>query len=205
MRKAAFSRMLIILGVCSVFFSLAGAQKKANPQPRLSVPEKLLDELEWRCIGPAIMGGRIDDFAVVEGNTDIIYAATASGGLWKTINNGVTWEPVFDGQATSSIGDVTIAPSSPDIVWVGTGEPNNRQSSSWGDGIYKSEDAGLTWKNMGLRDSHHIGRIVIHPQNPDIVYVAALGRLWGPNKERGLFRTTGGGPGSGLYKRSLKP
>jgi photosystem II stability/assembly factor-like uncharacterized protein len=193
MKKAASSRILTLLGVCLGFFFLAGAQKKDNPQPRLIVPENLLDGLEWRCIGPAIMGGRIDDFAVVEGNTDIIYAASASGGLWKTVNNGVTWEPVFDGQSTSSIGDVAIAPSSPDVVWVGTGEANNRQSSSWGDGIYKSEDAGLTWKNMGLRDSHHIGRIVIHPQNPDIVYVAVLGRLWGPNKERGLFRTTDGG------------
>jgi len=193
MKKAAFSRIPTLLGVCLVFFFLAAAQKKDNPQPRLGVPENLLDGLEWRCIGPAIMGGRIDDFAVVEDNTDIIYVATASGGLWKTVNNGVTWEPVFDGQSTSSIGDVTVAPSSPDIVWVGSGEPNNRQSSSWGDGVYKSEDAGLTWKNMGLRDSHHIGRIVIHPQNPDVVYVAALGRLWGPNKERGLFRTVDGG------------
>jgi hypothetical protein len=90
MKKAAFSRMTTLLGVCLVFFFLAAAQKKDNPQPRLSVPENLLDGLEWRCIGPAIMGGRIDDFAVVEDNTDIIYAATASGGLWKTVNNGVT-------------------------------------------------------------------------------------------------------------------
>jgi photosystem II stability/assembly factor-like uncharacterized protein len=191
--KTTFSKIATVLGVCLVFFFPAGAQKKDDIRPGLNIPENLLDQLEWRCIGPAIMGGRIDDFAVVEGDTDIIYAATASGGLWKTVNNGVTWEPVFDGQSTSSIGDVTVAPSSPDIVWVGTGEPNNRQSSSWGDGVYKSEDAGLTWKCMGLRDSHHIGRIVIHPQNPDIVYVAALGRLWGPNKERGLFRTTDGG------------
>ncbi len=193
MPKSKFSKMPAVLGVCLAFFFLAGAQKKNDIRPRLNVPENLLDRWEWRCIGPANMGGRIDDFAVVEGNTDIIYAATASGGLWKTVNNGVTWEPLFDGQSTSSIGDVTVAPSSPDIVWVGTGEPNNRQSSSWGDGVYKSEDAGRTWKNLGLRDSHHIGRIVIHPQNPDIVYVAALGRLWGPNKERGLFRTTDGG------------
>ncbi|MGB7296546.1 MAG: hypothetical protein WBC70_13240 [Candidatus Aminicenantales bacterium] len=193
MSKTAFSKILTLLGVSLVLFSPATAQKKADPQPRLNVPEKLLDGLEWRCVGPAIMGGRIDDFAVVESDPDIIYAATASGGLWKTVNNGITWEPVFDGQSTSSIGDVTVAPSSPDIVWAGSGEPNNRQSSSWGDGVYKSEDAGRTWKNMGLGDSHHIGRIVIHPQNPEIVYVAALGRLWGPNKERGLFRTTDGG------------
>ena len=139
------------------------------------------------------MGGRIDDFAVVESNPSIVYVATASGGLWKTTNNGVTWEPLFDEQMTSTIGDVTLAPSNPDIVWVGTGEANNRQSSSWGDGVYKSEDAGKTWKKMGLRDTHHIGRIAIHPTNPDIVYVAALGHLWGPNKERGLFKTSDGG------------
>jgi photosystem II stability/assembly factor-like uncharacterized protein len=193
MKKIEFSRMLAILGVCFVSVFLIGAQEKSDSQRRLSVPESLLDGLEWRCIGPAIMGGRIDDFAVVESDPDIIYTATASGGLWKTVNSGITWEPVFDGQSTSSIGAVTIAPSSPDMVWVGTGEANNRQSSSWGDGIYKSEDGGRTWKNMGLRDSHHIGRIVVHPQNPEVVYVAALGRLWGPNKERGLFRTTDGG------------
>jgi photosystem II stability/assembly factor-like uncharacterized protein len=139
------------------------------------------------------MGGRIDDFAVVESNPKIIYVGAASGGVWKTTNNGVTWTPIFDDQVTSSIGDVAVAPSNPDIIWVGTGEANNRQSSSWGDGVYKSLDGGKTWENMGLRDTNHIGRIVIHPTNPDIVYVAALGHLWGPNKERGLFRTMDGG------------
>jgi len=155
--------------------------------------ELLLKNLQWRCIGPANAGGRIDDIAVVEGDPNIIYIATASGGLWKTTNNGVTWTPIFDNQSTSSIGDVTVSPSNPDIVWVGTGEQNNRQSSSWGDGVYKSTDGGKTWMCTGLRDTHHVGRIVIHPTNPDIVYVAALGHLWGPNKERGLFRTTDGG------------
>jgi len=102
------------------------------------------------------------------------WIGSPSGGVWKTTNNGVTWEPIFDDQGTSTIGDVTVSPSNPDIIWVGTGEPNNRQSSSWGDGVYKSTDAGKTWKNIGLRDTHHIGRIVIHPTNPDIIYVAAL-------------------------------
>ncbi len=193
MRRLKPSITLTLLGLFLTVFFLAGAQRKGDTPSRLSIPDSWLDGLEWRCIGPANMGGRIDDFAVVESEPHVIYTATASGGLWKTVNNGVTWEPVFDSQGTSSIGDVTVAPSSPDTVWVGTGEPNNRQSSSWGDGVYKSEDAGRTWRNMGLADSHHIGRIVIHPQNPDIVYVAALGRLWGPNKERGLFRTTDGG------------
>lgn len=153
----------------------------------------LLQELKWRCIGPANPGGRIDDFAVVESDPSVIYVGTASGGLWKTVNSGITWTPVFDDQESSSIGDVTVAPSNPDIVWVGTGEPNNRQSSSWGAGVYKSTDGGITWTCTGLKETHHIGRIAIHPLNPDIVYVAALGHLWGPNPERGLYKTTDGG------------
>src|SRR5207248_2328089 len=103
------------------------------------------------------------------------------------------WKPVFDDQPVSSIGDVTLAPSDPSIVWVGTGEQNNRQSSSWGDGVYKSMDGGNTWKHMGLADSHHVGRIVIDRHDPKLVYVAAAGHLWGPNKERGLYKTTDGG------------
>jgi len=172
--------------------SFVGAQK-AEKEKGGPLSESLLESLKWRNIGPANMGGRIDDFAVIESNPHIIYAATASGGVWKTTNNGITWIPIFDDQTTSTIGDVTICPSNPDIILVGTGEPNNRQSSSWGDGVYKSNDGGKTWKNMGLEDTHHIGRIVVHPTNPDIVFVAALGHLWGPNKERGLFRTKDGG------------
>ncbi len=153
----------------------------------------LFQELKWRCIGPANPGGRIDDFAVVESDPSVIYVGTASGGLWKTVNSGITWTPVFDDQESSSIGDVTVSSSNPDILWVGTGEPNNRQSSSWGAGVYKSTDGGVTWTHTGLRNTHHIGRIAIHPLNPDIVYVAALGHLWGPNSERGVFKTTDGG------------
>lgn len=192
MKKFNFFRLSLVLGLILAVFLFAGAKKETR-QPGLTIPETILDGLTWRCIGPANMGGRIDDFAAVESNASTVYVATASGGLWKTTNNGVTWEPIFNDQTTSTIGDVTVSPSHSDIVWVGTGEPNNRQSSSWGDGVYKSQDGGHTWKNMGLRDTHHIGRIVIHPTNPDIVYVAALGHLWGPNKERGLFRTTDGG------------
>ena len=152
-----------------------------------------LKNLKFRFIGPAIMGGRIDDFAVVESDPRIIYVATASGGIFKTVNGGVTWEPIFDDQPTSTIGDIALAPSDPSILWVGSGEPNNRQSSSWGNGVYKSMDAGRTWTSTGLKDTHHIGRVVIHPTDPNIVYIAAQGHLWGPNKERGVYKTINGG------------
>ncbi len=124
------------------------------------------DGLRFREIGPASAGGRIDDFAVLESNPDVFYVATSTGGLWKTENNGTTFEVQFDRETTSSIGDVAIAPEDPNLVWVGTGENNNRQSSSWGDGIYKSTDGGKTWRNMGLAKSRHIARIVVDPERP---------------------------------------
>ena len=164
-----------------------GAQESNNFDDILS------KKLPWRSIGPAIMGGRIDDFAVVENNPSTIYVGAATGGVWKTTNNGITWSPIFDDQGTGSIGDITIAPSNPNIVWVGSGEANNRQSSSWGNGVYRSLDAGKTWQNMGLKDTQTIGRIVIDPHDPNTVYVAAGGHLWGPNSERGLFKTSDGG------------
>ena len=116
------------------------------------ISEAALARAPWRAIGPAVMGGRIDDVAVDERNPSVIYVGAASGGLWKTINAGTTWEPLFDRQSVSSIGDIALAPSNPDIVWVGTGEPNQRQSSTFGDGVYTSADAGRTWTHMGLRD-----------------------------------------------------
>jgi photosystem II stability/assembly factor-like uncharacterized protein len=157
------------------------------------VPESIFDGIARRDIGPAVMSGRVVDLAVFEEDPSIFYAASASGGLLKTVNGGVTWENVFDSQTTVSIGDVAINPTDHNVVWVGTGEANNRQSSSWGDGVYKSTDGGRSWTHMGLRDSQHVGRIIVDPQDTDIVYVAALGRLWGANKERGVFKTTDGG------------
>ncbi len=157
------------------------------------MPEPLLDNFRPREVGPAFMGGRTVDFAVYEEDPAIFYAATASGGLLKTLNGGNSWENVFDRQSTVSIGDVAINPTDPNMIWVGTGEANNRQSSSWGDGIYKSTDGGRTWQHMGLRESHHIGRIIVNPQDTDIVYAAALGHLWGANPERGVFMTIDGG------------
>jgi len=113
--------------------------------------------------------------------------------VWKTINGGTTWTPIFDHQASASIGDIALAPSNPDIIWVGTGEANNQRSSSWGDGVYKSENAGKTWTNMGLRKSEHIGRIIVNPKDPEIVFVAAAGPLWGAGGDRGIVRSKDGG------------
>jgi photosystem II stability/assembly factor-like uncharacterized protein len=189
--SSALSTLRIILA--PVIFCLALAFTLPTGSVGQSSVTDKLKNLEFREIGPAVMGGRIDDFGVVESNPNIVYVGTASGGVWKTTNNGTTWEPVFDKEGVSTIGDIAIAPSDPSVVWVGTGEPNNRQSSSWGDGIYKSLDAGKTWQKMGLAATHHIGRIVIHPKNPEIVYAAALGHLWGPNPERGVYKTTDGG------------
>ncbi|HVH60818.1 MAG TPA: hypothetical protein VM709_10810, partial [Candidatus Sulfotelmatobacter sp.] len=183
------SRTLWTIFACGAILLAGAAVTPGAPQ---NATDKFKN-LEFREIGPAVMGGRIDDFAVVESNPNIVYVGTASGGVWKTTNNGTTWEPVFDKEGVSTIGDIAIAPSDPSVVWVGTGEPNNRQSSSWGDGIYKSLDAGKTWKKMGLGATHHIGRIVIHPSNPEVVYAAAQGHLWGPNPERGVYKSSDGG------------
>ena len=185
-------RGVLVLGValCGLWIGVGAAIAQPGDDARVTDKFK---KLEFREIGPAVMGGRIDDFAVVESNPSIVFVGAASGGVWKTTNNGTTWEPIFDKEGVSTIGDIAIAPSDPSIVWVGTGEPNNRQSSSWGDGAYKSLDAGKTWQRMGLSATHHIGRVVIHPRNSDVVYVAALGDLWGPNAERGVFKTTDGG------------
>lgn len=153
----------------------------------------VLAKLEWRNLGPVNFGGRIVDFAVDPRNHAVFYVATASGGLFKTTNHGVTFEPIFDDQPVVSIGDIAIAPSAPDTIWVGTGEANNQRSSYWGNGVYKSTDGGKHFVHMGLEGTDHIGRIAVHPTDPDIVFVAALGALYRPNPERGLYRTTDGG------------
>ena len=158
-----------------------------------SIPSDWIKALTWRSIGPANMGGRITAISAFETDPSTYWVATASGGLVKTINNGISFDHQFDHEATVSVGDVCVAPSDKDIVWVGTGEGNPRNSVSYGDGVYKSTNGGKTWKNMGLKKSYQTGRIVIHPKNPNIVYVGALGRCYGPNDERGLFKTTNGG------------
>ena len=180
-------------------FGVHGIRAQApQPAPPLSPPinastDPLLKNFVWREIGPASIGGRVDDIAVVESNPSTIYVGFATGGVWKSVNNGTTWTPIFDEYPVSSIGDIAIAPSNPDVVYVGTGEPNNRQSSSFGAGVYKSIDGGKTFELVGLDKTQSIARIVVHPKDPNIAYAAVVGHLFGPNPDRGLYKTTDGG------------
>src|SRR5947209_6749115 len=147
-----------------------------TPTPVNWSEDPMLKRFVFRGIGPASMGGRVDDIAAVEGNPYIYYVGLATNGVWKTTNNGTTWTPIFDTYSSASIGDIAIAPTDPDVVWVGTGEANNRQSSSFGDGIYKSTDGGKTFARMRLEDSQAIARIVIDPTDVNTVYVAVAGQ-----------------------------
>lgn len=159
----------------------------------LAQEAKQFERLEWRSIGPAIFDGRVADVEGIPGNPNVVYVASASGGLWKTVNGGITWKPIFERQGTISLGDIAIDPRNPEVIWAGTGEGNPRNSVSFGDGVYKSNDGGKTWQHLGLRDTMYITRILIHPQNSDVVFVGALGHAFGPNEERGVFMTTDGG------------
>ena len=181
----------------------AGASGLSQTKPgQNAAPGVKADEFDYaavlktfriRNIGPANMGGRTVDFAVPDRATSTIYAAVGPSGLWKSSNAGVTWEPSFVNESTVSVGAVAVVQSAPDVVWAGTGESTARNSVAPGDGVYKSEDAGRTWKNMGLAETRFISRICADPADPDIVFVASQGHLWGPNEERGVYRTTDGG------------
>jgi hypothetical protein len=187
-------RRLGIAAALPLALSAASAQR-GGTAPRVTnlSSNPVLSPFRFRNVGPASMGGRIDDIEVSESDPNIIYLGYAVGGVWKSTNNGTSFEPVFDEQPTASIGDLAIHPTNPDIVYVGTGEPNNRQSASFGDGMYKTTDGGKTWKHIGLRETQSIARIVIDPKNPETIYVAAVGHLFGPNKERGVYKSTNGG------------
>ena len=186
--------MCRLAAVFLVMVSFAAAQSPAVHDT--VVAPALLGGLQWRSIGPAATGGRIADLAVskVPGQPTVVYVATTTGGVFKSVNDGVSFAPIFDRSGgMMSVGAVAVAPSNPAIVWVGTGEADNRQSSSWGDGIYKSVNGGISWKKMGLDETLHIGKIVVDPNDSNTVWVAAVGHLWGSNPERGVYKTTDGG------------
>lgn len=165
----------------------------AHAQEAGGLSPELIAELDFRSIGPAITGGRIHDVEALPSDPSTIYVAAASGGLWKSTNHGTTWQPIFEDQPVSTFGDLAIAPSNPEVLWAGTGEQNNRQSTSWGNGVYRSTDGGESWTHAGLVETRHIGRVRVHPENPGIAYVAALGNLWAPSEDRGVYKTTDGG------------
>jgi photosystem II stability/assembly factor-like uncharacterized protein len=169
----------------------AGAEDENRPRDPMSSPT--FNGLRFRSLGPAFTSGRVIGFAVDPNNSARYFVAAASGGVWKTINNGNTWTPVFDREGSYSIGSIALDPKNPLTVWVGTGENNSQRSVSYGNGLYRSDDGGKTWKNVGLKNSEHIGRIAIDPKDSNIVYVAAQGPLWGPGGDRGLFKTTDNG------------
>ena len=146
-----------------------------------------------RHVGPAVTGGRIHDVEALPDDPSTIYVATASGGLWKSVNRGITWTNLWEHMPVSTFGDLAIAPSDPAVLYAGTGEQQNRQSTSWGNGLYRSDDAGATWRHLGLEETRHTGRVQVHPTNPDIVYVAALGNLWRSTPDRGVYRSRDGG------------
>ncbi len=186
-QKIILAVLLLLMGLNA---SHAQKSKKNNLVPLDSIK---LSGLKWREVGPALTSGRISDIAVNPANSYEYYVATSSGGVWKTDNAGLSYSPIFDKEGSYSIGCVSLDPKNPNVVWVGTGENNNQRSVAYGDGVYKSFDGGASWKHMGLKSSEHIGKILIHPENPDIVYVAAIGPLWSKGGERGLYKTTDGG------------
>ena len=177
--------MRTILSILLLVFSLNGVAQEFSME--------LLKNKTPRNIGPGGMSGRVTSIDVVHANTDIMYAGTASGGLWKSTSGGIKWVPIFDNEATASIGAVAVQQSNPSVIWVGTGEGNPRNSLNGGYGIYKSLDGGKNWMLMGLEKTRHIHRVIIDPTNPNTVYAAAIGSPWGEHPERGVYKTIDGG------------
>ena len=174
-----------ILSLLIIIFSLNSSAQEFSME--------LLKNKTPRNIGPGGMSGRVTSIDVVHSNPDIMFSGTASGGLWKSTSGGIKWTPIFENEATASIGAIAIQQSNPSVIWVGTGEGNPRNSLNGGYGIYKSLDGGKNWLLMGLENTRHIHRVIIHPTNPDIVYAAAIGSPWGEHKERGVYKTINGG------------
>jgi photosystem II stability/assembly factor-like uncharacterized protein len=193
-KNQAMAIGICCLLLCLLISTTASAQMKA---------EGIAQAFQWRNIGPANMSGRISDIEALDEDFTFVLIGSASGGVWKSINAGISWEPIFDTYGAASIGDVAIFQKDPNIIWVGTGEKNPRNSIAWGDGIYKSTDGGKTFTHMGLKDTHSISKIITHPEDPDTVFAAAGGHLWGYTGSRGLFKTTDGGKTWKQIKRGL--
>ncbi|MFL6194656.1 MAG: WD40/YVTN/BNR-like repeat-containing protein [Thermoanaerobaculia bacterium] len=181
-------RRLLLFASLALLAAGPGAVRAAD-----TVDPDLLAGMTARSIGPASMSGRVPVVEAVESNTDVIYVGAAAGGVWKSVNAGLTWTPIFDDQPVASIGAIAVNQANPDIVWVGTGEGNPRNSVSVGNGMYRSLDGGKTWSHIGLEKTEHIHRVVLHPTDPNVAWVAALGHVWGENQDRGVFKTLDGG------------
>ena len=190
MKKKVYSILFVL-----VFAPFAHSQKKENKNNTQSptITASDLSDLSFRLVGPALTSGRISDIAIHPTNPDKWYLAAASGGVWMTENHGTTFSPIFDNYGSFSIGCLKIAPSNPSTIWVGTGENNNQRSVAYGDGVYKSLDGGVSFVNMGLKKSEHIGNIIVHPSDENTVWVAAYGPVWSAGGERGVYKTTDGG------------
>ena len=184
MARRTFLPSLIFATVAAFFGVTAGCAQNITPN--------LYSGMRWRMIGP-FRGGRCLTAAGVRGQRDVYYFGAVGGGVWKTTNGGQTWESIFDSQPIASIGSLAVAPSDANTIYAGTGEASIRSDISFGNGVYKSTDAGKTWTHIGLDDTRHIGRVLVDPKDPNIVFVAALGHAYGPNQERGVFRSLDGG------------
>jgi len=192
----------------SVLAAQEASPASPTPSPTPTPPqltEALFKNLKARSIGPAVMGGRVSDIAIDPRNPFVFYVGLGHGGVFKTPDNGVTFQPIFDKQPMLSIGAVAVAQSDSDVVWVGTGEANDRNSSGWGDGVSRSTDGGETWQNVGLKESRTIARVVVDPKKPEVAYVAAMGNLWKDGGDRGLFKTTDAGKTWKLILHALPP
>ena len=188
-----FTGLVILCWFMFISNALFAGKGKDDEKKSDTIKSSDVGGLKFRSIGPAFTSGRIADFAVNPKNHSEYYVAVASGHIWKTINNGTTFEPVFDNYGAYAIGCLAMDPNNSNVVWAGTGENNHQRALGYGDGVYKTTDGGKSWKNMGLKESRQIGMIAIDPRNTDVVYVAAEGSVWGPGGDRGLYKTTDGG------------
>ncbi len=180
------------LRTCILLGALTAACSLPDVFSQQAIPQSLYSGLRWRLIGP-FRGGRVNAVSGVPGQPNTFYYGSVGGGLWKSTNAGRTWNPVFDAQRVASIGAIGVAPSNPNVVYVGTGEADMRDSISFGDGMYKSADGGSSWKHLGLDATRQIGRVIVDPKDPNVVFVAALGHAYGPSPDRGVYRSRDGG------------